>query len=132
LVFANQNMKVQRSTLDNILSNNVCEIRFTRKIPVTGKPPTRRMWCTKSYNLLTSTNGKVSLNYRAPTHAKVVNESLDNILVVWDVFMQNYRAINMNDCELLQQLPADDSFWQYFNENLYPMSAEQKAVFMNS
>lgn len=125
-------MKVQRTTLDNILLNNVCEIRFTRKIPVTGKPPTRRMWCTKSYNLLTSTNGTVSLNYRAPKQAKVVNESLDNILVVWDVFMQDYRTINMNDCELLQQVPADDSFWQYFNENLYPMSAAQKAVFMNS
>jgi len=90
------------------------------------------MWCTKSYDLLTSTNGKVSLNYRAPTNPKKVNETNDNILVVWDVFMQDYRAISMLECELIQQIPADESFWQFFNDNLYNMTAEQKAAFMNS
>lgn len=125
-------MKVQRSTLDSILLRNVCEVRFTRKIPVKDKPSTRRMWCTKSYNLLNSTNGKVSLNYRAPTKSKIINEEVNNILVVWDIFMQDYRIINMNECDLLQQIPDDETFWQFFNENLYIMSAEQKAAFMNS
>ena len=46
--------------------------------------------------------------------------------------MQNYRNINMNQCDLIQEIPASDDFWAYFNENIYPMSAEQKANFMNS
>lgn len=132
MVSVKKKMKVQRQTLDNILLSNVCEIRFLRKIPVAGKALTRRMWCTKSYDLLTSTNGKVSLNYRAPTKPKKVNESADNILVVWDVFMQDYRAISMLECELIQQIPADETFWQFFNDNLYIMTADQKAAFMNS
>ena len=46
--------------------------------------------------------------------------------------MQNYRNINMNQCDLIQQIPADEDFWVYFNENIYPMSAGQKFNFMNS
>ena len=38
----------------------------------------------------------------------------------------------MNECELIQQIPANDDFWEYFNENIYPMSADQKFNFMNS
>ena len=38
----------------------------------------------------------------------------------------------MNQANLITQYPADDSFWTYFNESVYPMSAEQKLAFMNS
>lgn len=124
-------MIVQRATLDSILLNNVCDIRFVRRRPVAGKPPTRRMWCTKSYSLLNSLNGKVSLNYKPPSGPKQVNESLKNVLVVWDIFMQNYRTISFDSCDLIQQIPADDSFWKFFNENLYIMTTEQKINFMN-
>jgi hypothetical protein len=46
--------------------------------------------------------------------------------------MQDYRNINMNQCDLIQEIPANDDFWIYFNENIYPMSAGQKLDFMNS
>ena len=124
-------MIVQRATLDNVLLNNVCDIRFLRRRSVAGKAATRRMWCTKSYSLLNSVNGKVSLNYNPPTHPKQVNESLKNVLVVWDIFMQDYRTISFEQCDLIQQVPADDSFWKFFNDNLYIMSTEQKINFMN-
>ena len=89
------------------------------------------MWCTKSYNLLNSINGKVGLNYRPPTHPNQINESVHNVLVVWDILMQDYRLISFEQCNLIQQIPADDTFWKYFNENIYPMTTEQKINFMN-
>lgn len=125
-------MIVQRASLDSILLNNVCDVRFVRRIPVRGKPPTRRMWCTKSYSLLNSTNGRVVLNYHPPSGPKKVNEAADNIIVVWDILMQDYRTINAEQVDLIQQVPATEEFWTFFNENIYTLTTEQKMVFMNS
>ena len=124
-------MIIQRESLNSILLSHVCEVRFTRRCPVRGKPPTRRMWCTKSYDLLNSINGRVGLNYRPPTHPNQINEAQNNVLVVWDILMQDYRIISFEQCNLIQQIPADDNFWKYFNENIYPMTTEQKINFMN-
>ena len=125
-------MIVQRATLDNILLNNVCEIRFVRRIPKVGFPPTRRMLCTKSYNLLNSTNGRITLNYRPPANPRQINEALENVVVVWDILMQDYRNVSMEQCDLINEYPANDEFWEYFNNNIYPMSLQQKIQFMNS
>lgn len=125
-------MIVQRATLDNILLNNVCEIRFVRRAPKIGAPPTRRMLCTKSYSLLNSTNGRITLNYRPPVKPKQVNEAVENIIVVWDILMQDYRNVSMDQCDLIREIPANEEFWKYFNTNIYPMSPEQKLTFMNS
>lgn len=125
-------MIVQRATLNNILLNNVCEIRFVRRIPKPGFPPTRRMLCTKSYDLLNSTNGRITLNFRPPTNPVQVNEALENVVVVWDILMQDYRNVSMDQCDLINEYPANDEFWEYFNNNIYPMSPQQKIQFMNS
>ena len=125
-------MRVQRSTLDSILQNNVCEVRFVRRGPKSGSSPTRRILCTKSYNLLTSTNGRITLNYRPPTNPPQINEAAENLITVWDIIMQDYRNINMDQCELIQQIPANEEFWTYFNESIYPMSGEQKLNFLNT
>ena len=50
----------------------------------------------------------------------------------WDILMQDYRNINCNQVDLIQEIPANNDFWVYFNENIYPMSAQQKLNFMNS
>ena len=124
-------MIIQRAALDSLLLNNVCEVRFVRRRPRAGDGPTRRMLCTKSYELLNSINGRLTLNYAPPKGPKKINEAAENVLVVWDVLMQQYRTISMNSCDLIQQIPNDE-FWEYFNENIYPMSPEQKFNFMNS
>jgi len=124
-------MIIQRNTLDSLLLNNVCDIRFKRKTQDTGKPPTRRMLCTKNFDLLNSTNGRVSLNFKPPSGGKRYNESVNNVIIVWDILMQDYRTINAQECELLNQVPANEEFWEYFNNELYPMSAEAKMNFMN-
>lgn len=124
-------MIIQRSSLDSLLLQNVCDIRFKRKTKGTGKPPTRRMLCTKNYSLLNSTNGRISLNFKPPAGGKRYNESAKNVIIVWDILMQDYRTINAEECELIRQVPANDEFWKFFNEELYPMSAEAKMNFMN-
>ncbi len=130
--FAREEMIVQRSTLDSLLQNNVCDIRFARRIIKPGQVPTRRMLCTKSQSLLNSVNGKISLNYFPPKGAPYSYLGPDNLVVAWDILMQDYRNINMNQCNVISQIPANDDFWVYFNENIYPMSAQQKINFMNS
>ena len=124
-------MLIQRAALDSILINNVCDVRFVRRHPRAGDGPTRRMLCTKSYDILNSVNGRVTLNYRPPSDPVQVNEARDNLIVVWDILMQDYRVISMASCDLIQDIDAAE-FWEYFNENIYPMSPEQKFSFMNS
>ena len=52
-------------------------------------------------------------------------------LITWDIFMQGYRTVNADRCELISQIPANDEFWRYFSDTLYKMSADQKVTFMN-
>jgi len=125
-------MRISRSALDSLLKSNVCEVRFVRRRPRAGSSPTRRILCTKSHSLLTSTNGKVTLNYRSPSNPPQINEAMQNVVTVWDILMQDYRNISMDQCELINQIPANEEFWEYFNESIYPMSGEQKLNFMNT
>ena len=118
--------------LKSILLTNVADIRFVRRRPVAGKSLTRRMWCTNSAALLNSFNGRAVLNYHAPTHNPKFNPSSENIIITWDILMQNFRCINMDSCEIIQSVPANDDFWKFFNENIYIMSTQQKINFMNT
>ena len=132
MVYVNQRMIVQKATLDSLLSNNVLEIRFPRRIAKSGLAATRRMLCTNSLDLLNSVNGRISLNYFAPKGPRKPYLGPDNLSVAWDVMMQNYRNINCNQVDVIQEIPADEDFWVYFNENIYPLSQQQKFNFMNS
>ena len=125
-------MIVQKATLDPLLQSNVCEIRFPRRIVKSGQASTRRMLCTNSIELLNSVDGRISLNYFSPKGPPKSYLGPDNLAVAWDILMQDYRNINMNQCNLIQEIPANKDFWVYFNENIYPMSAKQKFDFMNS
>ena len=123
-------MKVHQLQLESILRNHVCDIRFVRRRPERDRPPTRRMICTKSYNLLNSVDGRTKLNYRPATHPIQVSP-MQNLVVVWDILMQDYRNVSMEHCEIIQQIPEEE-FWKYYNEVLYPMSPNDKINLMNS
>lgn len=118
--------------LNNLLLRNVLDIRFIRRDPVPNKPATRRILCTKSYDLLNSTNGRIVLNYRAPKNNKQFNESQTNACVVWDILMQDYRIVPADTATILEEIPANEEFWTYFNNKIYTLSTEQKIQFMES
>lgn len=119
-------------TLDSLLLNNVLDLKFIRRKQSPTKAPTRRMLCTKSFDLLNSTNGRIVLNYKAPTQQKQFNEATNNACVVWDILMQDYRIVPAETVSIIKQIPADEAFWQYFNKEIYIMSREQKMLFMES
>jgi hypothetical protein len=127
--------KVDRVELEVLLAFNVCEIIFVRRRPERTKHRNKlicRMLCTKSRSLLNSLNGKTSLGFRPQKGPKKIDDVKHNVVVTWDIFMQDYRNVSMDACFLVNQFPADDSFWKYFNDNLYTMTADQKENFRNT
>jgi hypothetical protein len=124
-------MRVSLSALQSVLQNNVAEIRFTRRIPKPGKPPYRRMLCTNSGVLLNSTQGRSALNYVPPKTAPDYNPSTKNLVITWDIFMQGYRTVNCDYCDLITLLPANELFWDYFTEKVVKMTPSQKTAFMS-
>jgi hypothetical protein len=123
---------VSQSTLLGLLLSNVAEIRFQRRVVVPGSTTFRRMWCTNCAALLNSYNGRAILNYRSPSRGYAYDVTGKNLIVTWDILMQDYRNISMDNCDLLRSLPANDEFWKFFNENILIMSTQQKINFMNS
>lgn len=89
------------------------------------------MLCTNSAELLNSAAGRTSLNYRPPVKPPKYNPANKNLIITWDIFMQNYRTINVDACDLVNVIPANEQFWTYFNENLVDMPQDQKIAFMN-
>jgi len=124
-------MKASLATLKNLLLNNVAEIKFSRRRPKSGAPATRRMLCTNSLPLLNSPEGRVALNYKRAINLPKFNPEAKNLLITWDILMQDYRCVNMVACNLINVIPVAQ-FWNFFNKKLALMSATDKTRFMNS
>lgn len=117
--------KVNLQSLNQMLQENVCEISFTKRTDGT----TRTMLCTLDQSLLNSVNGRTTLNFKPANEMAAYNPTAKNLLCVWDIFMQSWRMVNMDNCNLIKSIPRDD-FWEYFNTNIYTMTTEQKNQFM--
>tara|TARA_B110000495_G_scaffold94975_1_gene82058 strand:+ start:2559 stop:2930 length:372 start_codon:yes stop_codon:yes gene_type:complete len=120
------------STLNNLLRKDVVDIRFTRRRPRKGVAATRRMLCTLNEDILNSVNGRTVLNYLPPSNTLPYTIADKNISMAWDIMMQNFRMIGADNVNVLTVYPADDTFWDYFNNNIRVMNAEQKITYMNS
>jgi len=59
------------------------------------------------------------------------NPETKNLLLVWDIFMQDWRMVNMDACDLVNTIPENE-FWNYFNNTLLKMSPQQKMTYMDS
>jgi len=127
-------MRLGRSALAQLLMTNVVELRFRRRIEKAGFGDYRRMLCTNDRGLLMSQLGRNILNYEPATQPPNFNPAQKNLIITWDIFMQNYRCINCNDVEVVAVIntsPNATEWWKYFNESIAPMPAGQKAAFMN-
>lgn len=129
-------MFISRENLKALARNNICEIKFRRRNPVKGKPLFRRMLCTSAQNVLNSLDGRLTLNYRPTTPPPFMNPYYNpdqkNLVILWDIIMQDYRAINMSFCNLIARVPANKAFWDYFRENIFHKSPAEKTMWMNS
>jgi len=120
------------STLNRLLQQNVLDIRFARRRPRAGVPPTRRMLCTLNENILNSVNGRTVLNYFPPANTVPYELSGKNLSMTWDIMMQDFRMVSAESTTVVNTYKPDDTFWQYFNENILPMDVAAKSGFMNS
>ena len=128
-------MRLGRTSLSILLQKNAAELRFLRRIEKPGFNDYRRMLCTNDIGLLRSDLGKRILRYFVPNKSLKYNPASKNLIVAWDIFLQNYRMINCNDVEVIAVInttPDPKPFWDYFYERLIHMSAAQKAKFMNT
>jgi hypothetical protein len=125
-------MKASLPTIKSLLLSNVVEIKFYRRRLKLGAAPTRRMLCTNSLSLLNSTEGRLALNYRRAINMPKFDPNAKDLIITWDIIMQDYRCINMTACDLIQVIPANQLFWKFFNEKLAGLSAPQKISFMNT
>ena len=125
-------MIVGLSNLKSMLLDKVCEVKFARRNPKPGRPASRRMLCTNNVQLLNSVEGRTVLNYRPPRQAPDYNPNQENLIITWDILMQDFRTINCDTVDLISTLEADETFWIYLNEKIAPMSSGEKMAFMNT
>lgn len=121
------------SQLNGLLQSNVLDLRFLRRRPRSGVPPSRRMLCTLDSSILNSVNGRTVLNYNPPGTANLpYNAYGKGLSMVWDVMMQSFRMVSAESVNIITKFTGDDTFWNYFNETIQPMTVEQKTSWMNS
>lgn len=136
---------VGREGLKNILFSNVAEIKFTRRHP-REDTKTRRMLCCGAYpnfhtnKFLNTLSSQYALNFRLPKGSipypprPYYNPDAKNLVISWDLFMQDYRCINIRNCNVIRVFPVNTDeeikeFWKYFNKHLFGMSPQQKTDF---
>ena len=132
-------MFISRGALNDILRKNVCEVKFLRKRYKKDKPLYRRILCTLAIeNFLNTPRGIDVLHFRLPPKLPIIRPGMtynpaeyNNLLVVWDIFYQDWRVINVRNANLIWSIPANNEFWNYFDEVISKMSAEQKLQFMD-
>jgi len=126
-------MNLSSSGLRALLQANVVELKFTRRHPRQNRPATRRMIASLNTQILDSDLGRSIFNFRPPTSSPSYRASAYNLLVVFDIFMQDWRSIPVDKTEVIRVLPSDpvSDFWEYFFVSLAKMTASQKAVFMD-
>lgn len=96
-----------------------------------GKMPFRRMLCTTDDAILTSINGRICLNYRPPANPLPYDAEVRGLLPVWDIFMQDWRMVNVDACEIVNTIERKD-FWEYFNNDLRNMTPNEKVNYMST
>lgn len=126
-------VNLSSSGLSQLLQSNVVEIKFTRRHAVAKRPTTRRMLASLNSAILDSEQGRTILNFKPPTRNPAYNASNYNLITVFDIFMQDWRAIPLDTTEVIRVLPSNppSDFWEYFYTVLVKMTASQKAVFMD-
>ena len=114
--------------------DSVVELKFVRR-DKTRIPKKRRMLCTLDYALLNSALGKKMLNFKPPRFAPQYNAASKGLLIVWDIIMQDWRAIPVSSCEIVARIKTspklEKNFWEYYDKVLKKMTSAQKRGFMD-
>jgi hypothetical protein len=109
----------------------VCEVYVIRRHKKTGRPIHRRFFCTACPEILNSDNGRNILGFIPPHENRWAYHKKKNLIAVWDIMMQDWRLLNMDECYKTREYPVK-GFWEFFNEVILPMGAEEKMSYMDT
>ena len=126
-------MRVSQTALAALLSKNAVELKFTRRRPMAGDLPTRRMLCTNDLTMLHSAQGRVALNFRSAPSSLKFNPQQKGLVLTWDIFMQDYRLIPADSVDIVAVIPTTppEEWWKYFSQVLSKTGANEKIAFMD-
>ena len=92
---------ISPETLDSMLLANVVDLSFIKK-----DGSTRNMTCTKSYELLSSFEGRSFLKYQEPNGNP--RNLPPGMLTVWDIDSQGFRTVNCETVDILSVIPVEN------------------------
>ena len=130
---------LSRDGLRKLLQTHVVELTFVRRHEKFGakgqNPYSRRMLCTLDATFLQSLAGRFTLNYQIPSHPPAYNPLAHNIVFVWDILWQDWRAIPVEMVVAVNAMPVhtkkdQENFWRFFEGYLAKMSPADKLKFM--
>jgi hypothetical protein len=126
-------VSLSASGLRQLLESNVVELKFQRRNPSPGRSSSRRRLWSLNLNILNSEIGQKIFNFKPPTGRSPYSFQANNLVPVFDMFMLDWRAIPAESVNIIQVIPSEPplKFWEYFDEVLSKMSAQQKAQFMD-
>lgn len=129
-------MRMSAASLKSLLQTSVAEVKFTRRRSKLGAASTRRMLCTNCRMFLNTYSAREVFHYSPPTQPPRYNDLSKGLVIAFDLFAQQYRAINATSADVVTVIPVYtekmiDEFWVYFNKNILPLKAPQKTEFMN-
>lgn len=122
--------------LKTLCQQSVVELKFIRRRDKAGYPPNRRMLCTLNVPLLNGDIGKNILNFIRPMKGPPYNPASKGLVIVWDIIMQNWRAIPADSCVIAQVFKLNTKaeqakFFSFFDKVIMKMTASQKKEFMD-
>ena len=127
---------MNNSSLQFLLGKNVVELSFVRRHKREEYADIRGLFGTTNSELLNSDFGFQVFRFRPP---KGVGMGYDykskNLCVVWDIFRQSYRVFGSEQVQIRKQWDvstpeAIEEFKQYFYDNIYSYTEQQKLDFM--
>lgn len=126
-------MKLTLTGLGDLCLKNVVEIKFNRRRPSGYRYPHRRMLCTLDPEILFSDLGKQILNTKTPSNNPAYDAKSKNLLIVWDILMQDWRSIPVESVDVIATVPTTpvEDFWKYFDKVIRKMGSRQKLNFIN-
>jgi hypothetical protein len=126
-------VKLSLTGLKQLCLSNVVELKFDRRRPQGYTFLHRRMLCTLDPVILNSQSGIEILNFKKPTMPPPYAAEPKNLLTVWDIIMQDWRNIPIENTNVIATVPTKppEKFWEYFNKVIVKMTSRQKANFIN-
>ena len=122
------------TTLHEVFDNNVVELKFNRRTPLSKNKkaghmkPTRRMLCTTNWRLISSPLTRFIYKWKKPkTRRGRAWYRQRNLIIVWDLMQKGFRMVSLDSYIIVGYTPVSTFtdkviFTEFYMSNLYRSS----------